>query len=555
MARFPWLKLRKKTEQDLPLEPPIWMGNHSNGEYFHTQTPDEAKMREMILQKADEQSRYLGMDRREFLASTMGMATTLAVINQVTGCKGADESNGNLHPTNPYVIPTEACADPTNVLDADKEFIFDIQTHSFDDGEWRERNIVYPTFLGFTFRGGCSSTTKPSLNRTDPADCMDRNRYGELMFVDSDTSMAVITSWPAASCFPERELLGNAGTACGLPLSNEAMRDLRDWFNTTAMSERVINQVQVMPNDVIERQIDGMHAAMEDPAWRAGSWKCYPAFRSDTYASVDGVSKGYFLTDPIGHKFIQAGLKLGVPNFAVHKGLPIPGFDVEHNYPWDIGPIALDYPEANFVVYHSAISAGYGDNPLDSISAPSTETKPYDATSPRAMLRGTDTLIRSLVDAGVAPGSNVYAELGSAWSNVMRNAVNAQHFMGKLLLHVGEDNICWGTDCILGGSPQAQIEAFRAFTITPEFQDMYGYPELTDAIKRKIFGLNAAKFYRVDPEKARCKMDSSQFAMMRRQLDSDLGDRRWTAKPPLGPTTRREFMNLARSNRAKGTPG
>lgn len=548
MARFPWQKLRKKTEQELPLEPPIWMGNHSNGEYFHQQTPTEAKMREMILQRADEQSRRLGMDRREFLSSTMGMAATLAVINQVTGCEGSDAGNGNLNSTAPFVTPIDV--DPANceygVLDADKEFIFDIQTHSFDDGDWRERNIVYPTFLNFI--GGCAE-------RTDPIDCMDRDRYGELMFVDSDTSMTVITSWPAASCFPERELLGNAAKACGLPLSNEAMRDLRDWFNTTAMSERVINQVQVMPNDMIERQIEGMHAAMEDPDWKAASWKCYPAWRSDTYPSAEGYARGYFLTDPIGRKFIETGLSLGVPNFAVHKGLPIPGFDVEHNYPWDIGPAARDYPEANIVVYHSAIGASYGDGALDAISFPPTETGPFDPDKPKEQLRGTDTLIRSLIDAGIGPGGNVYAELGSAWSNVMRNAVHAQHFIGKLLKHVGEDNICWGTDCILGGSPQAQIDAFRAFTITPEFQEMYGYPELTPAIKRKIFGLNAAKFYRIDPEKARCKMDSSQFASMKRQLDGELGARRWTVKPPLGPTTRREFLNLTRSNRAKGTPG
>jgi hypothetical protein len=43
--------------------------------------------------------------------------------------------------------------------------------------------------------------------------------------------------------------------------------------------------------------------------------------------------------------------------------------------------------------------------------------------------------------------------------------------------------------------------------------------------------------------------------MMKRELDGSLGDRRWTVKPPLGPTTRREFMNLARINRAKGEPG
>src|SRR6476619_3363180 len=40
------------------------------------------------MQRADEQARRLGVDRREFLASSMGLFTTLAVINQVSGCSG-----------------------------------------------------------------------------------------------------------------------------------------------------------------------------------------------------------------------------------------------------------------------------------------------------------------------------------------------------------------------------------------------------------------------------------------------------------------------------------
>jgi hypothetical protein len=35
--------------------------------------------------------------------------------------------------------------------------------------------------------------------------------------------------------------------------------------------------------------------------------------------------------------------------------------------------------------------------------------------------------------------------------------------------------------------------AFKTFSISKEFQDLYGYPELTDEIRRKVFGLNAAK--------------------------------------------------------------
>ena len=39
--------------------------------------------------------------------------------------------------------------------------------------------------------------------------------------------------------------------------------------------------------------------------------------------------------------------------------------------------------------------------------------------------------------------------------------------LGKLLTRVGENNVMWGTDCIWYGSPQDQIQAFRAFQISP----------------------------------------------------------------------------------------
>ncbi len=570
MAKFPWLKLRKKTQPELPLEPPVWMGNHSNGEYFHPQTKKEAAMRKEILRRADDRSRKLGIDRREFLASSMGMFTTMAVINQM-GCSSTSDGapakaspagqgdGGDLFNfgSGPYVVPKGADCDPGTEIDLSKgEFIFDVQTHSFDDGEWRTRNTVYPIFLGLI--ASCT-------DETDKLNCMDQKHYGELMFVNSDTTMTVITSWPAATCFPERDLIKNSAIACGLPLSNDGMRQLRDSLNALAKSERVINQVQVMPNDMIEHQIEGMYAAMEDKDWRCGSWKCYPAWRSDTYVSKEGYAEGYYLSDPIGRAFIEAGLKLGVPNFAVHKGLPIPGFDVEHNQPKEIGQVSMDYPEANFVIYHSGIHAGTGGSSLAALAPTPTENVPYDPTDPNPL--GVNQLIRSLIEAGAiddpdSPGTkkskhalNVYAEMGSAWSNVMRDPVQSQHYIGKLLKYLGPNNMVWGTDCILGGSPQAQIDLFRMFTITPEYQDKYGYPEITDDMKKQIFGLNAAKIYHIDPTATRCKLQQSQFSMMKRELDETVGERRWTVQGPLGPKTRREFFEAALQARARRVPG
>jgi uncharacterized protein len=565
-----WLTLGKKTDPEIPYETPLWLGNHSNGEYFHQQTPREARMREEILRRGDEEARRQGMDRRAFMASSMGMALCMTVINE-TGC-GTDGSSagpvasnesgpacgsdgGFAQPAGPYVVPPNATCEPSNILTVD-EFIFDVQTHCFDHGDWRTRNIVYPTFLGFIPQRGCTAM--------NPLDCFDPDHYAELMFVDAPTTMSVITSWPAASCFPERQLLANQSLGCGLPLSNEGMRNLRDWINARAMSQRCINQVQVMPNDYLELQIEGMYAAIQDPTWKCGSWKAYPAWTSDTYLSKEGYAQGYFMTDPIAVAFIEAGLKLGVPNFAIHKGLPIPGFDVLHNEPTDIGPIAKMFPDANFVIYHSAINAGTGGTQISSLMPTPTEMVPYNA-SKTAKLTGVNMLIRSLLDSGIIEDPdvtkkpvtphNVYAEMGSAWAQVMNDMNASQHYIGKLLKYLGPDNIVWGTDCVLGGSPATQIMMFKNFSITQQYQDMYGYPALTDDIKRKIFGLNAAKIYHVDPTLARCKVDQSTFTMIQRQLDNDIGPNRWAVKPPLGPRTFDEFLENGRRMRAKGIPG
>ena len=95
-------------------------------------------------------------------------------------------------------------------------------------------------------------------------------------------------------------------------------------------------------------------------------------------------------------------------------------------------------------------------------------TRAWCATS-IASLGGVDVLIKSVQDNGVQPNTNVYAELGSTWRNIMSDPTQAAHLLGKLLKYCGEDNVLWGTDCIWTGSPQPQIAAFRAFKIDPQF--------------------------------------------------------------------------------------
>ena len=155
-----------------------------------------------------------------------------------------------------------------------------------------------------------------------------------------------------------------------------------------------------------------------------------------------------------------------------------------------------------------------------------------------AAAAGVDALIRSVLEAGRP--SNVYAELGSTWRFVMRDPDQAAHLLGKLLKHLGEDNILWGTDSIWYGSPQDQIQAFRTFQISEEFQQRFGYPAITAEMRAKVFGLNALKIYPVAEEVLRQHLGGDALAQARQNYRNAPDP----AFRTYGPKTRREFMNF-----------
>jgi predicted TIM-barrel fold metal-dependent hydrolase len=205
----------------------------------------------------------------------------------------------------------------------------------------------------------------------------------------------------------------------------------------------------------------------------------------------------------------------------VHKGFPLGARGYEYSTARDIGPAAIRYPDMVFLIYHSGFDHRVKEGPYD----------------PQANA-GVDVLVRSMRDA--ERPRNVYAELGSTWRYVMRDPDQAAHLLGKLLVTFGEDNILWGTDSIWYGSPQDQIQAFRTFEISREFQEKYGYPALTPAIKRKIFGLNAARVYGLEPAVVRRRLARDR---VQKSKDEYLNDPQ-PSFATYGPRTRREFLAL-----------
>ena len=122
----------------------------------------------------------------------------------------------------------------------------------------------------------------------------------------------------------------------------------------------------------------------------------------------------------------------------------------------------------------------------------------------------------------------------------MRDPDSAAHALGKLFKHLGADNALWGTDSIWYGSPQDQIQAFRSFQISEDFQQRYGYPEITAEMRAKVFGLNALKIYRV-PQDVLDKHLKGDAVTAARENYRNAPD---PAFRTYGPKTRREFMNF-----------
>ena len=178
----------------------------------------------------------------------------------------------------------------------------------------------------------------------------------------------------------------------------------------------------------------------------------------------------------------------------------------------------------NFIIYHSGYEAGTTEGAYD----------PANAT------RGVDSLIKSVETNGIGRNANVYAELGSTWRFVMRDPTTAAHLLGKLLKHIGEENVLWGTDSIWYGSPQDQIQAFRSFQIAPELIEAHGYPELTPSLKQKVFGLNGARVYGVDVPERRQKTEADPIGT-RKQAYRTMADATFET---YGPKTDSEYDAL-----------
>ena len=177
-------------------------------------------------------------------------------------------------------------------------------------------------------------------------------------------------------------------------------------------------------------------------------------------ASWHGDSKGYKLSDPWSYRYLAKCQELGAKNIHVHKGPTVyplnkDAFDVA-----DVDDAATEFPGLNFIIEH--------------VGMPRVEDFCWIATQE----------------------PNVYGGLSVLMPFLHARPHYFGQVMSELLFFLGEDRLTFGSDFPLW-NPQWLVEKFIDYEMPEDLVADYGIT-FTEASKRKILGLNAAKLYDVE---------------------------------------------------------
>jgi uncharacterized protein len=473
----------------------------SNGEYMPIGQTDKQKEVEARLEALSAQAaKRLGMSRRKFLTTTGGFAASFIAMNEVFG------HFFDVRPIEMLVPEAYAHSGPPRDL-----FVMDDQTHIIRSSRQGPGNALrdiaqgnhtnfnpndLPDELGgVNFPWNPELVGLPNLNSN-----FHLAQYMKDVYLDSMVTVAMMTNNNSAAVPGEggsRPPKNVAESEANEILTSEQTMATRDWVNKIAGSTRMLGHGQLYTGVgnlwFIEEQIErlkpdswkGYNIATAakvdfDPNSDMRRWRlddeavAYPTYEKiDRYARMD---RGRILKKYPGFR-----------NLSIHKGLSTNavGSEPTLGHPIDIPKAARDWPQFNFIIYHACIKPAFWVlNALNEVRS--------------GVLRAGVPDISWVTEMAVlaAPYRNVYAEIGTTFaSTVITFPTVCAHILGQLLKFMGEDRLVFGSDAVWYGSPQWQIEALWRFQIPEDLRRRYGYPRLTESVKRKILGLNSARLY------------------------------------------------------------
>jgi predicted TIM-barrel fold metal-dependent hydrolase len=442
----------KRAEEVLP-RTPLPTQIVSSDEYGpppQTRRQREAEMR--LYAMADEIAPRHGLSRRHFFGTPMGMAAAFLALNATYGCAMAvDEEEAS----DPDVANARADA-------LSNQFIMDMHTHFLRD----DTRLAGFVRLRESVRG---EGWNPHLQGEQTIEHLKFANYRREIFLDSDTKIALISSAP--SDIPEDWFL-----------TNEQMAQARTRVNEEAGSRRLMTHAIFTPG--APGWLEHLQASLE---LRPDSVKGY-TIGDNTHK--DTARYPWRMDDEaVTYRGYELMVRAGVKNVCVHKGLWGRGLDQRfpNLAPYadvrDVAKAARDWPQLNFIIYHSAYRLGDSAETLAE----------FDRT-------GRIEWVSDLADIPSQHGvTNVYGDLGQIFAQTLISEPRVcAAIMGTLVKGLGADHVCWGTDAVWTGAPQWQIEGLRRLEIPEDMQRAHGFAPLGDAdgaVKRAIFGDNNARLY------------------------------------------------------------
>jgi predicted TIM-barrel fold metal-dependent hydrolase len=328
----------------------------------------------------------------------------------------------------------------TVALRAGKDFVIDSHTHIC----WRKDGYVpgvNTSERGMWFVQLLDDLGK-AMGLPNGTKDMTVENFGKLLYEGSDTAMAVINPFGFREDYGGKDMI---------PIEEQAEVRSR-WPERTIMLGGGLT-----PNQGLGETLDRLQMFVE--VYKISGLKLY------TFDSTP--KRGWWFDDvERAYPIWERCRKLGVKNIGCHKGIPFGQFMARYAHAEDFDAVADDFLDLNFIAYH----AGW----------------PYQ--NELAALKGFKPQRK-----------NLFAELGSTFAATVTNRpLECAHILGTLLRDLGTDSVLWGTDSTLWGNPQWQIEAFRRFQIPDQLVQGYGYPQLTDEIKRRVLTDNPARVWGID---------------------------------------------------------
>jgi len=476
----------------------------SNGEYMpQPQTVNQKRVESRIQELVNSASQKLGLTRRQFLVSTGGLAASFLAMNEVFG-RFFNVQQTEL--TEPSVFAASGA--PSNL------FVFDDQLHMVRHSR-AHGGALRATAQGRTTPGFSSNPFNPeglpdelgeAWTPWNPAligldfgpETFHLVQFIKDVYLDSQVTVGLLSNVTASQVTIEgegRRPPKNLEESFSAEMLTAAQTmGVRDFVNKIAGSTRLLAHgllyTGIGNTDFVQYQID---------EYKPDAWKGYTiSFAAKVDQDPDSLMRRWRMDDeqvayPTYEIISNSQAKLrdtkpGIGNICVHKGLaPNEEATPEIGHPSDIPKAATDWPNLNFIIYHSCIRPRFFyHESLQEIES--------------GALRGGVPDISWTTEFAqlVADFPNVYAEIGTTWaSTVITFPTVAAHILGQLLKFLGEDRVVFGSDSVWYGSPQWQIEALWRFEIPEEMREQYGYPELTETAKRKILGLNSARLYQL----------------------------------------------------------